>query len=685
MSRRIVVAGNPNTGKSTLFNRMTGGSARVGNYPGITVAPLEGALTLGEQQATLIDLPGTYSLVARSLEERLAVDVLSGRGSFDKPDLVVLCADATNLVRNLYLLLQIQEIGLPVVLAMTMVDEAAGAVPSAVALREALGCRVIPVNGRSGEGVEALLNAMQAELAASSVVAPVWRFAPSAGLQQAMGQMQQALSCEPAYAVWALMSLGDDELTGIPDAARQVTAGSEGAFDAEIVQARYAWLDEHIQPLIPEASEPVHASTEAVDRLLLHPVAGFAIFLALMGLLFQGLFTWSDPFIGLIENAFAWLSGLVIGLTGETLLGSFLADGIIGGVGSVLVFLPQIMLLFLMLSIMEDSGYMARVAYLMDRIMRPLGLHGRAFVPMLSGFACAVPAIMATRTMERRRDRFLTMAIVPLMTCSARLPVYTLIIAALFPAGHVLGIFPVQGLMMVAMYLFSVLIALVAGFVMSRTLLPAPAAPLVLELPPYRVPRPADVWRQTWMGTKHFLRDAGGIILLATIVMWGALTFPRVDPSEVVGMGEQEAAAYEIERSYAGRLGHALEPVIEPVGWDWKIGVGMIGAFAAREVFISTLGQVYALGAEVDEADTTLREHIRDEVKADGKPVWSPLVGLSVMVFIALGAQCTSTLAVLKRETKSWKWPAFQFTWMTALAWVASLMVFQIGRALGFG
>jgi ferrous iron transport protein B len=413
-------------------------------------------------------------------------------------------------------------------------------------------------------------------------------------------------------------------------------------------------------------------------------VFGFAVFVGLMTLLFQGLFTWSDPFITAIEAVFGWVGERVGPALGEGLLSSFAVDGVIGGVGSVIVFVPQILLLFFLLSLLEDSGYMARVAYLMDRVMRPLGLHGRAFVPMLSGFACAVPAILATRTMERRRDRFLTMMVIPLMTCSARLPVYTLIIAALFPARRVLGLFPTQGLMMMAMYLFSVLVALIAGFVLSRTVLKAAGSPLVLELPPYRLPRLKDVWRHTWHGTRHFLEDAGTVIFIAAVVMWGLLTFPRVSPEELVGLAEEDVAAVQVERSFAGRLGHALEPAIAPLGFDWKIGVGLVGAFAAREVFVSTLAEVYALGADEDEQSPLLRDRMRAEVRADGTRVWTPLVGLAVMVFIALAAQCMSTLAVLRRETRSWRWPAFLFAYMTGLAYVAALLVYQGGRLLGF-
>jgi len=370
-----------------------------------------------------------------------------------------------------------------------------------------------------------------------------------------------------------------------------------------------------------------------------------------------------------------------------------LTSGIIDGVGNVLVFLPQILLLFLFIGLLEDSGYMARVAYLMDRALRAVGLHGRAFVPMMSGFACAVPAIMATRTMERRRDRLLTMLVVPLMSCSARLPVYTLIIGALFPPSTVFGLLPVQGLLMVSIYLFSTVIALVAAAVLGRTLVRGRSVPLILELPPYRFPGLRSVLTMMWQRAGSFLREAGTVILGFTIVMWLLLSFPKLDhPAEgpVAGaaptLDEGAAAgiaAQQLEQSFGGRLGKTLEPVIEPLGFDWKIGVGIVGAFAAREVFVSTLGLVYGLG-EVGDDDAPLRDRMRAETRSDGLPVYTPLVGLSLMVFFALACQCMSTLAVVRRETQSWRWPIFLFGYMTALAWVASFVVYQGGRLLGF-
>jgi ferrous iron transport protein B len=334
---------------------------------------------------------------------------------------------------------------------------------------------------------------------------------------------------------------------------------------------------------------------------------------------------------------------------------------------------------------MEDSGYMARAAFLMDRIMRAVGLNGRAFVPMLSGFACAVPAIMATRTMDRQRDRLLTMMTIPLMSCSARLPVYTLIIAALFPASHVFGVFPIQGLLMVAMYLFSTVMALGAAAVLGRTVVKGGCGTFVMELPPYRPPVLRQVLRQMWERSRLFLSEAGGVILVCTVVLWGLLSFPQQDMPLDLAPAEQvtwEASA--LERSWGGQMGKAIEPVIAPLGFDWKIGVGIIGAFAAREVFVSTMGLVYGVGAKADEKSLPLREHIRRSRRGDGGPA-TPLMGLSLMVFFALAAQCMSTLAVIKRETGSWRWPLFTLGWMTALAWIASFVVYQGGRLLGFG
>jgi ferrous iron transport protein B len=425
--------------------------------------------------------------------------------------------------------------------------------------------------------------------------------------------------------------------------------------------------------------------SERLDRVMLHPVWGFALFLGMMLVVFQTLFSWSDPAISLIEDAMATTSDAVSGVMSPGILRDLIVDGMIGGVGNVVVFLPQILLLSLFIGLLEDSGYMARVAFLMDRVLKGLGLHGRAFVPMLSGFACAVPAVLATRTMERQRDRTLTMLVIPLMTCSARLPVYTLVIATLFPPSDLFGWVPVQGLLMVAMYVFAIVTTLLVALVLGRTVVKGRRIPLILELPPYRLPSPSVTIRALIERASVFLKEAGTVILACTIVLWALLAFPReaVTPEDSAGRtASGELAAPAIERSYAGRLGKAIEPVFEPLGFDWKLDIGIIGAFAAREVFVSTLGLVYGV-ADADETATPLRDKLRAET-VDGKPRYSPLVGLSLMVFFALVCQCMSTLAVVKRETRSWRWPAFLFAYMTVLAYAASFVVYQGGKLLGF-
>ena len=698
--RRVLVLGAPNTGKTSLFNRIAGTNLRVGNYPGVTVEHTASDVDLGGVPAELVDLPGTYSLCGRSAEERIAIDALLGLEGHEKPDAVLLVADATALQRSLYLVLQVAELRVPAVVALNLADEALKQrVDIDVAgLGEALGLPVVACSARTGEGLDDLGSRLRWVLEDSSRGLSSFRtplpdaFEPV--IERAAESVASWLPGEAgssrarAEGIWALMSVeepGEDEPT--PPQVAAAVLGLRGELDAAgldidqaVAAARYGWLDGHLEDLVTRPPGSGRGLSDRIDAVLVHPVWGFAIFVVLMTLLFQGLFSWSDPAIGLVETLFAALSDGVAAVLPDGLVQDFLINGVIAGVGAVVVFLPQILLLFLLIGLMEDSGYMARVAYLMDRIMKSVGLHGRAFVPLLSGFACAVPAILATRTMERRRDRFLTMMVVPLTTCSARLPVYTLLIAALFPAT--VGGVPIQGLTLAGMYLLSLATALVAAAILGRTVLKGRNEPLLLELPPYRRPGASTVLRMMWDRSRVFLTEAGTVILLCTIVLWGLLSFPRVDPG-TLAEGVDPATA-TMEGSYAASLGHGIEPLIEPLGFDWKIGVGLIGSFAAREVFVATMGVVYGLG-EVDEESDTLREKIRAERWPDGRPVYSPLVALSLMVFFAFAAQCMSTLAAVKRETRSYKWPAFMVVYMTALAWVASFAVYQGGRALGFG
>ncbi len=745
---QLVLAGNPNVGKTTLFNALTGLSAKVSNYPGITVERRRGTVKLaGDLAVDLHDLPGTYSLNARSAEEQIAFDAIVGLGEAPVPDAVVVCLDATQVARSAYLLLQCQELGARCVVALTMVDEAKTATPDPRALSKLLGCEVIPVIARTRSGLPELLAAMGRALKLER--RSPQRYEVSDGLRVRLDNVKAALpdtwttatrygnSLPPgddALALWAMTcveprtgSPDDDELV-IPDALRRVAIdqATGTAADLELDQpilARWTWLDREVAKLAKQQTD--RRRTERIDRVLLHRVIGFAAFMGVMTLLFMSLFWWSAPAIDGVDHAFKAVGEVVRRAIGDGIFTDFLVDGVIGGVGSVMVFLPQILLLLLFLGFLEDCGYLARVAYLMDRIMRSMNLHGRAFVPMLSGFACAVPAILATRTMERRRDRILTMMVVPLMTCSARLPVYTLVIAALIPGSRL-----TQALLMVGMYLFSVVTALIAAWVMSKTVKPLKGKrlPFLIELPPYRWPRWRDVLRMMWGKSSMFLREAGTVILGCSIVLWALLSFPRDlpagspdydaqierasaesttmirdvvrDPGDfqrVAHLLEEYQAKLELQQrlsdakqgtrlahSYGGRLGHAIEPAIKPLGFDWKIGVGIIGAFAAREVFISTLGIVFSVGGEADEGSEPLRQALRDAKNPDGSRAYTPLVGLSLMIFFALACQCMSTLAVVRRETASLRWPLFLFGYMTALAWIVSFLVYQGGRLLGF-
>lgn len=678
----VALLGNPNTGKTTLFNRLTSSNARVGNYPGITVDRTTARCRLDDSQdIELLDVPGCYSLTARSPEEQIAIQTL-----LDGPQLVVVVVDATNLIRNLYLVLQLAELAVPVVVALNMIDELTGPPPDPDALSAVLAVPVVPISARSRVGLDGLLKVIKHSLGRAP--APLMLDYP-ADIEDDLAALVPLLPSgwdgptARAMALWALMSIEeDDTLIGVPDALRAAVLDRQtGDTDEAIIATRYAFLDGSVPSPAP-VSRPL---SDRLDAVLLHPVAGFGVFVVLMLAMFQSLFSWADPMIGLVEGTIGALSGLAARGLPEGLLTDLVIEGIIGGVGNVIVFLPQILLLFFFIGLMEDSGYMARAAYLMDRVMKALGLQGRAFVPMLSGFACAVPAVMATRTMARHRDRMLTMMVIPLMTCSARLPVYTLLIAALFPPRA--DRMPVAALIMMALYVFSTVVALMAAWVLGKTVLRGQHEPLLMELPPMRMPTPISTLRMMWQRGRVFLSEAGSVILICTLALWALLSFPQL-PEPAAGSPETEIAAWQAEQlegSYAGQLGHAIEPVIAPLGFDWKMGVGLIGAFAAREVFVSTMGLVYGVGGEVDEESPPLRAKLAAERRPDGSPTYTPLVGISLMVFFALACQCMSTLAAVKRETGGYRWPTFLFFYMTALAWVFSFVIYQGGRLMGWG
>lgn len=682
---RVAVAGNPNVGKTSLFNQLTGARHSVGNYPGMTVEQREGTLASrwGDARYQIIDLPGTYSLSPVSEDEAVAFRCLHGGPGISPPDAVVLVLDATNLARNLYFALQVLELGLPTVVALNMVDAAkqAGLHIDAAALEKALGVRVVPTVARTGTGVDALVEAL-----ADPGPGPTLDYPDVAA--ETLAKLEEH-GASPARARWLLCSEAADTvaLTGATEAESSALAsiGRDVCWVAarSIIAARYDRVEGLLRTLaLGDALEsaPAMKGSERVDAVLTHPVLGLAAFIATMALVFVSIYSWADPLVGLIEDAFDGLSGAITEALGPGLLTELLTDGLIAGVGNVLVFVPQIAMLFLFLGLLEDSGYLARAAFLLDRLMSRLGLHGRAFIPLLSGYACAIPAIMGTRTISSWKDRVVTMLMIPYMSCSARLPIYALIIGALFvstPDDAWISPSVDRGLLLLSMYLLSTVSALAIGYLYKRTILASPTPPLVLELPPYRVPRLRNTLSVVMDKTLAFIKGAGTVILAFTIVLWAVLSFPR-DETGAGGEGPTK-----IEASYGGRVAKSMEPLVEPIGQDWRVGIGILGSFAAREVLVSTLGLAYGMEAD-DEDPVQLRQAMREDVDEAGKPVHTRLSGLALMVFFVYACQCMSTVAVVKRETRGWKWPAFMFVSMTVIAYVAALLVFQIGRALGF-
>ena len=641
---RVALIGNPNSGKSTLFNALTGMRQRVGNFPGVTVEHIEGGYTHdGASRVVVIDLPGTYSLVAESPDEAIALEVLNGTAPGVPPiDVIVVVVDAENLERNLYLATQILELGRPTVIALNRADRlaAAGIQVDVPALIHELGAVVVPVVATRHEGIDRLRHAIA--------------LAPS-------------LPLSTIGASGALSSVGSDD------------TASAGA-DAD---RRYRWIGSVLERTVSRSARTAHAVSDRVDAIALHRVWGPLIFLALLTLVFQVMFTWARP-LGDAMQALVDAAGQLLRAAlpaGE--LRSLLVDGALGGVGSVVVFLPQIAVLFLCIGLLEDSGYMARAAFVMDRFMRPLGLHGKSFIPLISGYACAVPAIMATRTIQQTKERAATIMVLPLMSCSARLPIYTLLIGAFVPATTVAGLFNLQGLTLLGMYLLGTVAALGAAAVFRRTLLRSATRALIIELPSYSWPSARVLASSVWQRVQLFLRKAGTIIFAVSVLLWVLASYPKPAAERALS---QEA---RLEQSALGRIGHAIEPAVRPLGYDWKIGVSMVASFAAREVFVSTMATIYGVSS-TEGAPQALAPRLRAERNpATGKAVYTPLVAIGLMCFYVFALMCTSTIAVTVREmgggVRGAGWAALQFAYMLGLAYGAGLLVYRGGFALGIG
>lgn len=685
------LVGNPNCGKSTLFNALTGLKQKVGNYPGVTVEKKVGTTYSQHGQAiTVIDLPGTYSLAARSPDEAVTRDVLLGRrADTPQPDRILCIVDATNLERNLYLVHQILDLGRPVILVLNMMDLAveAGLDLRVARLEHELGIPVIPCEASHGKGL------IELRLAMSRADLPLSRHAwdVPAPIAPAVAELQASLTAndgkQPLISrAEALLLLTDRDSvrvagsTPLQPRTTEILHGWQKRWEAEgmdwagtLVSSRYEAIGKIAQQVVLPAGPRGPTHSDRIDAIVTHPVGGWLVLGVLMTLLFLSIFTLAEYPMNLIDDGMADLANRVKAAMPPGDLRDLITDGGIAGVGGVLIFLPQILILFFFVGLLESTGYMARAAFIMDRLMSRVGLNGRSFIPLLSSYACAIPGIMATRTIEQPKDRLVTILVAPLMSCSARLPVYLLMIAALIP-GERVPLASKVGIMLF-MYALGTFGAFGFAWLFKRTLLKGEASMMIMELPPYRLPRLRDVVLHMVERGWVFVRRAGTVILGISIVLWFLATYPKAP--------EPVTPTEQLAQSFAGRAGHALQPVIAPLGFDWQIGIGLITSFAAREVFVSTMSVVF--NAESDDDDTTpLRKALLEARWPDGRILFTPLVCFTLMIFYVFAMQCVSTVAVVRRETNSWKWPLFQIGYMTGTAWILSFIVYQSGRALGF-
>lgn len=703
-SVNIALVGNPNSGKSSLFNALTGLNQKVGNFPGVTVDKKTGSANISANlQANIIDLPGTYSLYPKSADEFVTYDVLVNPQG-DLPDMVLIIADAANLKRNLLFCSQIIDLKIPVIIGLTMMDIARkkGVEIDEAGLERELGVPVVSINPRKNKGLAELKKMIElltkekhtvpprdfidSRILAPEIVQVVKTFVPTrsdyAALHMAVNYQE-------------LQFLNGGQKLAITNAIQQYQFNKTKVQAEEIMQ-RYARI-KHIMKMAVVEADPLQKQlqTEKLDNILLHRFWGYAILFGIMFIMFQSIFWLASFPMDWIEASFGALSGKLSEILPESQLTDILIKGVIAGLGGIAVFVPQIMILFGFITILEDTGYMARISFLTDRLMRQVGLNGKSVMPLISGVACAVPAIMATRNIENRKERLITIMITPLMSCSARLPIYTIMIALVIPNKPFLGILNLQGLVMMGLYLLGFLMALIIAAIMKFFIAIKEKSYFIMELPVYRAPRWKNVGTTMLQKAKIFITDAGKVIMVISIILWFLASYgpsekmhavetkyeqlisANPDPVKQEELG-REKESEKLAHSYAGILGHAIEPAIRPLGFDWKIGIALITSFAAREVFVGTMATLYSVGESPEDNDATLREKMSGATWRDGRPVYTLASGISLMLFYAFAMQCMSTLAIVKRETKSWKYPAIQFVYMTALAYVFSLLAFQI-------
>ncbi len=698
---KVALVGNPNTGKSTLFNVLTGLNQKVGNFPGVTVDKKTGFCTLADgRRAEIIDLPGTYSLYPKSKDESIVFSVLADRANAYNPDLVIIILDASNLKRNLLLYTQVADLKVPVIVALNMMDMAkkSGLEINVDLLSKKLGVPVVPISARKAEGIEVLKEAIgfANPVALQEDTIDIAQLAPALihSIREEISVDNDYYALQLAHQHEYMQFLSPRQNERIESLEQEHSFHSQKSQATETI-ARYNFINDVLFDVVTrqEHFAAEESYSNKIDRFLTHKIFGFVIFFAILMFIFQAIFTWSAYPMMLIENLFTWLSTTLHQILPAGPLTSLLLDGVVAGLSGVLVFIPQIAILFAFISILEDTGYMSRVTFMMDRIMRKVGLNGKSVVPLIGGFACAVPSIMSTRTIENWKDRMITIMVTPLITCSARLPVYTLLIALVVPNRNVWWLFNLQGLAMMAMYLFSVVSAVIVAWVFKLILKSRERGYFIMELPVYRMPRWKNVGLTMYERSKTFVIQAGKVIIAVSIILWVMASYGPGKRMEQIDQKYSNAsftaqksatqlkhlkATDQLENSYAGILGHAIEPAIRPLGFDWKIGIALITSVAAREVFVGTMATMYSVDGNADKLDSVLDKMKHAKNPETGLPVFTFATAMSLMMFYAFAMQCASTVAVVYRETKEWKWPAIQFAYMTVLAYAASFITFHL-------
>ncbi len=697
---KVAIIGNPNSGKTVIFNRLTGLHHKIGNFPGVTVEKKSGWLK--GHKIIIEDFPGSYSLNAQSMDEQIVCEFIqSWRQEENRPNAVVVVVDATNLARNIFFALQIMDWGLPTILVLNMMDEVQknNLYIDDQLLQSRLNVEVVlPISAKYGQGIDDLITSIQKTISQprKSLQNPVFlklddRHRPLQELIDYLSKNRtdhtilplidsvRAIS-DDSYLQFIKPYLDSDQLktvTHLIKKARETFHINGINFRTMESSARYNFIDEDLARAFTNSTETDKTFSERIDETITHPVIGSILFVALLGLIFNTIFSWAQYPMDMITSGMGWLTAELNILVPSSAFKSLVIDGIISGVGNVIVFLPQIVLLVFFIGLLEDSGYMARMSFMMDGLMGRLGLSGKSVLPLLSGFACAIPAVMAARTIENWRDRLLIIMLIPLMSCSARLPVYTLIISALIPQQTILGFIQLQGLILLGVYFLGFFTALFIALVVKLFTKKIKGSHYIIELPPYRIPMLQSLWWRIFDAGKKFIITAGSIILAMTIILWFLASYPQTNDAELVSQEQK------VSQSYAGQLGHLIEPVIKPLGFDWKIGVGLITSFAAREVIISTFSILYKIEADEYKEVVSLSEALKNDRYPDGSKVFTPLVAISLLVFFVYAAQCMSTFAIIKRETRSWLWPSLMIVYMNLFAYTASLIVFQGGKLIG--